>query len=45
MRNLSIKYLIGSVEMVRVEQGAKALDCGGIKVDYCATPVGDKLKH
>ena len=25
--------------MVRVEQGTKALDCGRIKLDYCATPV------
>ena len=30
--------------MVGVEQGAKAFDCGRIKVDYCATPVGDKTK-
>ena len=44
-RNLRIKYLIGSVEVVWVEQGAKALDCGRIKLDYCATPVCDKVKH
>ena len=43
-RSLSINYLIGSFEVVGVEEGVKALDCGWIKVDYCATPVGDKSK-
>ena len=36
---LSINYLVGSVEVVWVEQRAKALDCGRFKVDNCATPV------
>ena len=36
---LSINYLVGSVEVVWVEQRAKALDCGRLKVDNCAAPV------
>ena len=40
---LSINYLVGSVEVVRVEQRAKASDCGRMKVDYPATPVTNNL--
>ena len=40
---LSINYLVGSVEVVRVEQRAKASDCGRMKVDNPATPVTNNL--